>query len=914
MIPTERSDTSELGRALRPPAGLPAYAGTFFGRDQLVDQASRHLASGAGVLTLIGPPGVGKTRLAVELARSRASHAGDAVVFVDARSAADETSLVYQLAQALDVAVPRSENADEVRRELARAALESSVTLVIIDNFEHLVPKAFLLVDAFIQEAPELPLIVTSRVRLGVEGEAILEVPPLLTGDHDERLSPGLAMLVERVRAITPGFEPSSTERASLARVAAALEGIPLALELIAPRIALVGVEAVESCAGQPLRLLERRNGRPAAGIHGSLRDALAWSWELLDETDRAALLALACFRSTFTLRRASVMLDLRDDPLAAVSRLESLVGASLLRRVEAAGPDAQPRGAEPSFALFASVREYALDAQASWASAVPAWARHLSLHVALATEDLERDDPHAAALHRSEVVDGVVRLLGSPERHSALLAEAIVVLEPMVFVAGGVVELRDLVERVLYRAELEENARACFQVLKIRGWLRVYSGDPDGAIEDHRRAATLAAALGDAVEEARATASIAYGAWAARRYDMGIETAAHALALARAAGDRRAEAQATMYSGCLHWAKDNVPQARRHYADALLLQRDIKSRRGELVVMANLVVAALDAGDIDEAERFAIPALAWVAERPAVYPGAYVLFAAALVDQASGRIASARTRHERAAELFAEVALLHFEGLAHFYRGLALVCDGEWDLAIRALVLSSARLERTPDRDHLVAVTAAQAIAEAAAGRPSAALAACGRAHALRHDDEPATRAILAMTDAFLATPGEGALAAIAGRSRRQGEPSLGLGYRGLQERLWPTMLHGIVDRASGGTATSSDDSTSGALTIARVEAQVRLPGGAAIDFSRRRGLLAVLVALASHERDHPGGQISADLLVGEAWPGEKVHTEAGRNRVRVAIAKLRKLGFDRYIVTDREGYRLCCSELSIS
>lgn len=371
--------TAVPSTALQAPSPtLPAYVARFFGREAELASLAQQLGAHR-LLTLTGAGGSGKTRLAVELAR-REQPRFDTVAFVALADCRQADELPGRLRTALLL----PPGAADVPAQLGQF-LHGRRTLLVLDNFEQLVQAGGArALEALLHANPGLHLLVSSRRRLGAEGERCVEVPPLPLPDTDADLArcaanPAVAMFVDRAQAARAGFHLHKRNRAAVVALCGTLQGVPLAIELAASRAHALSVadirrqleSGVERHGARLARL-----GRPslAGERHASLDAALDWSWQLLAPARQQALAALSVFRDGFSADAAAAVWQ-RPDAAAA---LESLVADSLLRTRDATdAPDPpaglskalqlasdEPGGEEPGaamrFELLDMVREHA--------------------------------------------------------------------------------------------------------------------------------------------------------------------------------------------------------------------------------------------------------------------------------------------------------------------------------------------------------------------------------------------------------------------------------------------------------------------------------------------------------------------------------------------------------------------------
>ncbi len=344
-----------------PAAPLPVPRTTLIGRDVEVAAILGALRAGsARVLTLAGPGGSGKTRLALQVAAEAAADFPGGVSFVSLGSLADAAGVAPTLAQALGLSRIERGSVAEALRAHVRATVRER-TLLVLDNFEQLLAAAPLLVD-LIESTTALTLLVTSQAVLHVSGEQCIPVRPLPVPDM-ARLppldalarNPAVALFVRQALARQPAFALTADNAAPIAEICARLDGLPLAIELAAARIRILS-------PAQMLARLERRltlltGGGPDLPVRQqTLRHAIDWSHELLTDGERRLFRRLAVFAGSCTLEAAEAVCNPRQDQgLSVLDGMSSLVDKSLIHEVDAA-PD------ELRFAMLETVREYTLE------------------------------------------------------------------------------------------------------------------------------------------------------------------------------------------------------------------------------------------------------------------------------------------------------------------------------------------------------------------------------------------------------------------------------------------------------------------------------------------------------------------------------------------------------------------------
>jgi predicted ATPase/DNA-binding SARP family transcriptional activator len=303
-----------------PAAPLPVPPTSLVGRDELVDQVLATVAAHR-VVTLVGPAGVGKTRLALEVGhRLAGADSGRPVVLCELATATD-SSAVELVAAALAVD-PRAgtDLADRVAEGLDTAAL-----VLLLDGCEHVLDPMAALVERIVARCPSVHVLVTSQERLRVPGERVVRVPPL---SHDGG-GAATQLFVDRARAAWPEFDPEPDELATVAEIARRLDGLPLAIELAAAR--LHTSDLGELVAGLDARFALLASGYRTSTRHGSLRAAVSWSYDLLDERLRRTFVDVSVFAAPFTTSDAAAVCG--TDHARAADDLARLVERSLVGR-----------------------------------------------------------------------------------------------------------------------------------------------------------------------------------------------------------------------------------------------------------------------------------------------------------------------------------------------------------------------------------------------------------------------------------------------------------------------------------------------------------------------------------------------------------------------------------------------------
>jgi predicted ATPase/transcriptional regulator with XRE-family HTH domain len=360
---------------------LPVERTSFVGRAYETVAIRRQLA-GTRLLTLTGPGGSGKTRLAVQVAGELVDSFADGVFFVPLAPLADPTLIPATIAQVLGV----RETGGRSHFDELKECLRTKQTLLVLDNFEHLLAAAPL-VGEMLDDCPGLSALITSRTLLRLAREHVFEVPPMPApepgGEADLEASmryDAVRLFVERARAAQHNFALTASNARSVTEICRHVDGLPLAIELAAARTRLFEPGALIRQLSNRLDLLT--NGpRDGPSRHQTLRSALTWSYELLMPAERRLFERLAVFAGGFTLHAAEAVADADGSlGISTLDALASLVDQSLLNIIQL---EEQP--VEPRFVLLETMREFAMERLVATGDVLDTRTRHSEYFRALA-------------------------------------------------------------------------------------------------------------------------------------------------------------------------------------------------------------------------------------------------------------------------------------------------------------------------------------------------------------------------------------------------------------------------------------------------------------------------------------------------------------------------------------------------
>jgi predicted ATPase len=550
------------------------------------------------LITLGGPGGVGKSRLATQVARLLlAAPAGQqpvfphGIYFVDLAVVHDPALVPVQLAKTLQL----TERGETPLASLLAQFFEPRRLLLVVDNFEHVL-EAAALVSQLLSAAPRLKVLVTSRAPLNIYGEHKVVVPPLALPDRAVPLPPdallgysAVRLFVERAAAANAGFALTPANSASVAQICAHLDGLPLAIELAAARCATLPPELLLALLQQRQAILSQGpRDRPAR--HQSVRNTIDWSYQLLVPEDQQLFVRMAVFVGGWQLEAAEAVCG--DDVLEGMA---SLLDKSMIQRADGVS-------GEPRFSLLETIREYALEHLAHDQTRERVYASHARYFLELA-EHAEHDfagshQGESLAQLRQEHDNLRAALRWSLATHEAELAIRLVAaLWKFWRLRGHSHEGRRWAEAALALAPQPSPAAAV--ALCGAGWLAYDEGDHAAAELYYQRSLALAQACGD--ERAAAMALQGLGQMARMRgeQDQALRCYEQSVAILRRLGDSEELAWALDHAGRLAFYQGEYERARSLMAEAIQLFRALGHRWGLSYALGNLGHSVLEQGDV---------------------------------------------------------------------------------------------------------------------------------------------------------------------------------------------------------------------------------------------------------------------------------------------------------------------------
>src|SRR5438876_2074851 len=374
-----------LQREQAPPHTLPAQLTPLIGREQEVAAACTLLRRPeVRLVTLTGTGGIGKTRLALQVATDLLADFADGVCFVSLAPVSDADLVVATIAQTLGL----KDTGGQPPLVLLKASLSEKRPLLLLDNFEQVAAAAPQLSE-LLGACPHLKILVTSRAVLHIRGEHEFAVPPLALPDltqlpESETLAQvaAVALFLQRARATKPDLQLTSTNASAIAQICVQLDGLPLAIELAAARSKILPPQALLARLGQRLAVLTS-GAQDAPARQQTLRNTIAWSYNLLDAKAQQLFRRLSIFVGGCTLQAVEALCTSLEEGRGAEWTLDavaSLLDKSLLQQTE-------QEGEEPRLMMLETIREYGLECLTSSGEVEITRQAHAAYYLALAQE-----------------------------------------------------------------------------------------------------------------------------------------------------------------------------------------------------------------------------------------------------------------------------------------------------------------------------------------------------------------------------------------------------------------------------------------------------------------------------------------------------------------------------------------------
>jgi predicted ATPase/DNA-binding XRE family transcriptional regulator len=658
---------------------LPTPITAFLGRERELAELRRLIeADSARLITIVGPPGIGKTRLSLELAASVQDQFVDGVFFVPLAPVTDPAHVLPTISRVLGLP-DRGPGAAALYSALHRRRV-----LLVLDNFEQITAAAPL-VSELLQHAPLVRAIVTSRIALHLSGEHQYAVPPLALPNIQMLAElphaaeyPAVRLFVTRMRVINPEFALTNENAQTVAEICTRLDGLPLAIELAVARSRLLTPQALldrlRSPTGPATLQVLTSGPRDLLDHQRTLRSTIQWSYDLLDADERRVFIHLGVFVGAFTMEAAAAVCA---TPMAAEA-LESLANQNLVSWTAHNG--------QAILHLLETIREFALEKLAEAGLLEDAYRRHAHSYVELAHTAV----PALDGPEQERWLDRLLRAYPNLEaalewltRHDPELGlRCATDLGQFWYTCGypsegrtWLTKLLDMVEQIGPAGDRIDSLRA--GALHIASFLAFQQGDNQQSATLAQKSLALYQALGDEAGIAMALLDIGRAAFGQANYSEATAAIEESLRINRALQHWPAVAPALNNLALIAKDHGDFQRAVQLHEESLVLYRQLGNRRGQARVLNNMSSVAYWEGDYARAGELAQETTAIYRDLDDRMGLAYALDALGMVAYKQGRLEIARTTLAESAELFRSLHELVGMAMALNDTGLIALAQG---------------------------------------------------------------------------------------------------------------------------------------------------------------------------------------------------------------------------------------------
>jgi len=748
----------------------------FFGREDEQRALTELMQTRSGFITVLGPPGTGKTRLTKHWAAEHLSSGAVASAwFCDLTEARSEEGVIQAVASDLGVSLTTTKDGVAVLAELVGKAIKDlGVTLIVIDNAEQVVEWVGPLVERWWKHATEACFVVTSQVPTGISMEQRMPLAPLPMPSAEDAGAPcpSVQLFVDRAQSVKPSFAQTPDNQADIAAIVRSLDGLPLAIELAASRIHLMSPATLHARLADRFRLLKRPK-QAGSARHQTLQAALDWSWDLLEPWEQAALAQCSVFHGGFDWEAVEAVVDLSAEHEApwSVDVVAELVERSLVMTQIDKGGNFRLR-------LLASVAEYARNklSESGEASVQATESRHARHYAQFGSRDYISSLSSAGSVSRlwrihgelENLVVGVDVALAADDPDTA--ARCAIGAAAVLTKHGPFTKAVTILERLSGHAISPASQGHLFQY---SGRVLKLSGHTSEAEAAYKKALAIAQQSGDTLLESSTLAwlgtlarehghtalaeqhlqtalkiaqahghtksyhtALAYMAIVKAEQGKVTEALAHyqkAIKLARAHGNRAAEGISTGNMANLHKEQGDFSAALKGYQDALEIAREVGNRRGEGTILANTASIHQAMGESAQAFELYSQALTVIGQTGEVRVEGITLGNMGNLLYSEGKLSSASDYLRRAISICDKVT----PGAAGQFRAnLAIIRSEQGDFVEARSLLDGAR-QQVPNAARLTKGTihCTSAQVELLAGDTAAAIVSLSHAEAIAEE-----------------------------------------------------------------------------------------------------------------------------------------------------------------------------------
>jgi predicted ATPase len=912
---TRRSARTSVQTAQPTRRGLPPEPGPFIGRDSDLRRLGDLALGGCRVLTLVGPGGMGKTRLALHWATAQQGTYVGGAYFADLAACTNEAGFLAAVGAALEVPIAAG-GPDAVR--LGAQLAGHGRALVVLDNFEQLVDSCAASLHQLSESAPEATFLVTSREPLRISRERVIELVPIGLPDASDDAatiaqSDAYRLLHDRVAVVRGSFDPDPAELTAAGALVRRLDGIPLAIELAASRLGTLGTRALLADLSRGIDALGGMSrGKPER--HRTLRAAIDWSLALLSDDEATAFAEIGVFQGGLDAHAAAAVLS-GPHP---IERLDALREKALLRAFEPRGLPGTRR-----LAPYDSLGEVAREKlEAHPRAAEVRWAH--ACHYAKVAQELRRrvdenDDAEAVrllALERENLEAALRTLIEVEPRRRGAAEHAswiVLALEPVRAAAGAAESTHASAHLVRATfAKLPPMLEARLLEVSAIALSRVARRADAAAVRDE--AILLARKARDRGLEGRLLLARAHGSITPTA-DVIADVEA-ALAILREHGLPRDRAVGANELAARLMQLDDTVTAERLFLESVRAFRAVGDRQWEGIALCQIAILRLEGGRADEARAVVAEAVRLAADDVGWNVSAMASQASGHLAHVEGDLDAARAAFDRAIAMYRRVAHPLYVGLYLGYAGIVERERGALEQACALFDEACGILSAQDEKQHRTLF-----------------LAHWGATLAWRGDEGEAQKRLAEATEVSARQSFRGVtlvveiehahldLARAARAERDHDVRAAAAARRRAVERLErfavkttsgvdAQISDRIARRALGASRASSPppapSETHPELVVDRDARWLTLPDGTRIGLTSRHLARRLLLALVEARLLEPGARVSHATLLEAGWPGERMRSDSARNRLYVAMSTLRKLGLARIVESETEGYRL--------
>ncbi|MBL4633645.1 MAG: tetratricopeptide repeat protein [Kofleriaceae bacterium] len=849
----------------------PSLATPFLGREKLLDELEHLVGNPHRLITLWGPAGIGKTRLATEYQRRREQ--GN-IIFCDLSTCESLAEVCRVLWGALHL--PSSASSDDLESctAIGDALVAADIDLLLLDNCEQIPDAVTRCQSIWLSASPNLAILVTSRERLRCKQEYVLEIPSLSLPQpgNDIASSPAAQLFAQLAKHAQPDFSLRKENENAILALVQRLDGIPLAIELASAHINMFGLQGLLENIAQQLDIL--RGPRDAVPRQATLRSAISWSWQLLTNPEKRVLVESSRFTGGFSLEAALHVLTEDDDTLETIAILQSLRDKSMIRASE--------HKDVIRFSHYQSIQLFAQDIRLSSENDNNASAQYHRYFVDLAISGYRAIEEKGCPISFATLCEERRNLL---EVLSTTLAS-----KGTIDAASDAIELALALDNVL-----SAEGPLLLDLTLLKDTLAFASDFP----VPHWQLNRMYRALGKAY--------LLQGEFV---------LAENALKLALKKYSEGLTSETWTDLGIVYHGHRDLEQAESCYNNALETQTPNTASRSVAKTLGNLAAIALDQGDILTSKNRHREAIALLRKVGDSRLEATALSNLAIVDVELGQFDEARVHIRSAVRTLESLGDRRSLGIALDTMAAVEHIEGYLEEALTIY-------ERAIATQYVVGDQRSRAMS---LGRLGAIMACIGEpAEALGHIDEAerildglgaqTAREAIGITRHFLSIPkivrakldgnncdAKERISALRLQMKRASEGESPLIKRSDDARTLLGLLDSTLTQLESGELANDGHG----LVVGPYARWFRVPDGQWQELRSLGTIRKILYALVIEKRRSPGSRLPMMALQAAGWPEESIQVESGANRVYVALNKLRKMGFDGIILRSGSGYYL--------